>query len=143
MIQEPPNADRKAAPSSPASSAPFSESEREAQRDRDHTLHDDLEDQLASLRDSFDERADELRRRTTRFRAAIDLRSRIRDRPLAAMAIGATAGAAVALVRPMGRASSGLAAFLVARAARYLALEVAERVYQELMNPPDLRADAR
>lgn len=146
---EPPRSDETFSASSPSSSspasttAPYGERDLEAQRDRNHSLDDDLENQLADLRDSFDDRADELRRRTNRFRAAIDLKERIRDQPLVAVAIGAAAGAAVALVRPMGRVSTGIIALLVGRTARYIAIEMAARAYRELMNPQDSREELR
>lgn len=153
MIYEPPRTNESASASSPSDSSPSSalagspyggERDRDvdAQRDRNHSIDDALENKLADLRDSFDDRADELRRRTSRFRAAIDVKERIRDQPLVAMAIGAAAGGALALVRPMGRTSSGLIGFLVARAVRQVAVQIATRVYQELMNPQDLRDDA-
>jgi ElaB/YqjD/DUF883 family membrane-anchored ribosome-binding protein len=144
MIYEPTRSDESLSASSPSDASPSTYGERavEAQRDRNHSIDHALENKLADLRDSFDDRADELRRRTTRFRAAIDVKERIRDRPLVAMAIGAAAGGALAMVRPMGRTSSGILGFLVARAVRQVALQIATRVYQELMNPQQLRDDA-
>lgn len=141
MIYEPPKSNVTFSASSPSSSSPsspssssFSDSELGTQRDRNHNIDDELENQLADLRDSFDDRADELRRRTTRFRASLDVATRIRAQPLAAVAIGAAVGGAVALIRPMGRASTSLVAMVATRALRFFIVQMAERAYHELVN---------
>lgn len=101
-------------------------------------LGDDLEAQLENLRGSFEDRAAELGRRTTKVREALDVAGRIRAQPMAAMALGAAGGAVAALVKPtLGRAITGLLSAIVLHTGRQLAWRVAERAFYDLLYPAD------
>jgi ElaB/YqjD/DUF883 family membrane-anchored ribosome-binding protein len=127
MIYEP-SATTKHLMSSPSSAGPHVEDER----DQDQKIDDQLEEQLANLRGSFEERAAELGRRTAKMKAAFDITERIRDRPMAALAVGAAAGALTALIRP--RIGSGLLAILMARAGREVITRGLEKVFHLLVD---------
>ena len=125
MIYEP-SSTTKQLMSSPSSAGPHVE-----QRDQDQQIDDQLEEQLANLRGSFEGRAAELGRRTAKMKAALDISDRIRDRPMAALAVGAAAGALTALIRP--RIGSGLLAILMARAGREVITRGLEKVFHLLV----------
>lgn len=138
MIHEPPTSNAKYSMSSPSSAGP------EVQADQDHRIDDELEEQLANLRGSFEERAAELGRRTAKMKAALDISDRIRDQPMAALAIGAAAGALTALIRP--RIGSGLLAILAARAGRELLSRGLEKAFHLLVEEhasADMREDSK
>jgi hypothetical protein len=123
-------------PSGAAGSVPraLAESSSDSKRDIDA----DLEMQLENLRGSFDRRAAELGRRTAKVRDALDVAERIRERPVAALALGLAGGALAALVTPtLGKATAGLFAAFALRAGRKVAWQVAERAIAELMSPLD------
>lgn len=127
MIYEPSSSNTKYSTSSPSSAGPHGEDER----DQDHKIDAELEEQLANLRGSFEERAAELGRRTAKMKAALDVSDRIRDQPMAALAVGAAAGALTAIIRP--RIGSGLLAILAARAGRELISRGLEKVFHLLV----------
>lgn len=101
-------------------------------------LSDDLEEKLEHLRGSFDQRAAELGRRTNKVKEALDIAERIRQQPMAAVAIGASVGAVAALMKPtLGRAVTGLLSAIVLQTGRQLAWRVAERAFYDLLYPAD------
>ena len=73
-----------------------------------------------------------------KVRDALDVAERIRERPVAAMALGLAGGALAALVAPtLGKATAGLFAAFALRAGRKVAWQVAERALSELLSPLD------
>lgn len=144
MIHEPPastamlSASSSSSPSGAAGSVPRDFADASSERDGKRGIDEDLEMQLENLRGSFERRAAELGRRTAKVRDALDVAERIRERPVAALALGLAGGALAALVTPtLGKATAGLFAAFALRAGRKVAWQVAERAIAELMSPLD------
>jgi ElaB/YqjD/DUF883 family membrane-anchored ribosome-binding protein len=101
-----------------------------------------LDERLLHLRSSLDARVDELSRRTTKLRQAMDLPEHIKQEPLKAVAIGLAVGGVAALLMPGDRAPSGtpvrgmvggLLSALALKAGRQLLSELAGRAYRTYM----------
>lgn len=139
MISDPPSSHPSLSASAPSDSPSWSRLGEDHQ-DVNHVFEDDdRKTRPLSSRGSEDER------RATDVLAIPELGElethlieRIRDRPLAAIAVGAASGAAFALLRPLlGRAPFALITAMAMRAGRRLAWQAAERSIHKWLTPDE------
>lgn len=137
MISDPPSVTPPLSASS--DSSPTWSRLGEDHRDVNHVFDDERASSPLHSRGSDDRRITEVLSIPELSELEDNLRARILARPLTALAVGAGAGAAVAILRPLlGRAPAALIAAVAMRAGRRLVWQVAERSIHKLLTPDEL-----